>query len=351
MQNATQPAAIVSEGEVLYHVDSVGVFERIATDSERVARLAADLLQNFPGDQADALRKAGRRRGGVGVAGADRPPTVVRWRTTWASSTALNNRRTASDRSGAPRWDQFRAAARPRRPRRRHRRQPRRRHRRPPLRIVKRGCVMPYRATFAPYPGLLFALSAIAAPPAESAPTTDQIYASFEDADYPKVLKQGAGALSVKGDAAAAYDRHELLVLKGETFVRQKNFAAAAEAFDAAARATIVETKAAVDRSTAELMRRSKAGVYTPAAGKAAPRRGRSTLPTPSRAGRRSSPCSTRRGPRWPPPWKRRRSRPRSRPCWRPSRCCATCALEMAAGGTDAESTAMARRWPTAPAR
>ena len=113
-------------------------------------------------------------------------------------------------------------------------------------------------------------LSARAAPPAaralEPAPTTDAIYASFEDADYPKVLRQIAAALATKGDAAEAYDRHELLVLRGETQLRMKNFAAAAAAFDEAAKETKLEEKAAVARATAELLRRSKKGAYTPPA-------------------------------------------------------------------------------------
>src|SRR5688572_14182323 len=122
---------------------------------------------------------------------------------------------------------------------------------------------------------LFVGATALAAPHApEKAPTTDQIYASLEDADYQKVLKQVAAALAVKGDLAEAYDRRELFVLRGEAQLRLKNTAAAAASFDEAARHTVLEEKAGVHRATAELIRRSKKGVYAPPAkvGQAAPK-------------------------------------------------------------------------------
>ena len=110
-----------------------------------------------------------------------------------------------------------------------------------------------------------------AAPPAPPLPTPEQIDTLFADGDYPQALRQIGLALSARGDMAALYDRHDLLVLKGETHLRLKNPAAAADAFDEAARWTKDETKASVDRATAELFRRSKAGKYVPAAKKGEP--------------------------------------------------------------------------------
>lgn len=116
-------------------------------------------------------------------------------------------------------------------------------------------------------------LSAGAAPPAAPTPvpTPEQIDASFADGDYAQTLRQIGLALSAKGDMAALYDRHDLLVLKGETHLRLKNAAAAAEAFDQAARWTRDETRASVDRATAELFRRARGTTYTPPVKKGAP--------------------------------------------------------------------------------
>jgi hypothetical protein len=98
----------------------------------------------------------------------------------------------------------------------------------------------------------------------EPPPSADQMYAAFENADYAKVLKQVAAALALKGDAAEAYDRYELLVLRGEAYLRTENTAAAAAAFDEAAKHTKLEEKAAVARATAELVRRARKRAYTP---------------------------------------------------------------------------------------
>jgi len=107
-------------------------------------------------------------------------------------------------------------------------------------------------------------LNGVAAPQpaAHSTPTAGDVRELFEKGDYAQALRQATVALSAKG-AAAALDRYELLVLKGESQLRLKNNKDAAEAFDDAAGCAKDEHEAALARSMAELARRAKGLVYT----------------------------------------------------------------------------------------
>jgi hypothetical protein len=116
-----------------------------------------------------------------------------------------------------------------------------------------------------------------AAPPPDRAPAADRnpgmgdVRDLYEQGDYPRLLQQVARALAVKGKAAKDYDRYELLVLKGEGHLNLKNPAASAEAFDEAAKFAADEQSAALARSMAELVRRTKGQPYTPPARKGQP--------------------------------------------------------------------------------
>ena len=132
---------------------------------------------------------------------------------------------------------------------------------------------MPYCLAACLIAALLLGVSAARAapPPSAQMPTPEQIDRAFADGEYAQALRQISLALAARGDMASLYDRHDLLELKGETHLRLKNPAAAADAFDEAARATKDEKKAAVDRATAELLRRAKGLAYTPPVKKGAP--------------------------------------------------------------------------------
>jgi hypothetical protein len=107
-------------------------------------------------------------------------------------------------------------------------------------------------------------LNVLAAPnPAgKSVPTAGDVRELFEKGDYAQALRQATVALSAKG-AAAAPDRYELLVLKGESQLRLKNNKGAAEAFDEAAPCAKDDLEAALAMSMAELARRAKGQTYT----------------------------------------------------------------------------------------
>ena len=102
----------------------------------------------------------------------------------------------------------------------------------------------------------------------DALPTLSEMRASFEDGDYPRTLQQVARALAVKGDAAGQYERHELLMLKGEAHLRLKNITAASAAFEEAARSATHAKAVAVGTVSAELVRRSRNLQYTPPATK-----------------------------------------------------------------------------------
>ena len=102
----------------------------------------------------------------------------------------------------------------------------------------------------------------------DALPTWTEMRESFEAGDYPRTLQQVARALAVKRDAARDYDRYELLILKAEAHLRLKNTAAAAAAFDEAAKSATHARGAAVGTVSAELVRRSRNLQYTPPAQK-----------------------------------------------------------------------------------
>lgn len=108
---------------------------------------------------------------------------------------------------------------------------------------------------------LTFASTCLAADPL---PTPEEIHAAFDQQQYSQVLQKLQRVLLLKGAAAAPYDRHDLLRLKGETHLRMKAAQPAVQAFDDAAGETSDLKQAAVDRATAVLIKRSPALHYLP---------------------------------------------------------------------------------------
>ncbi len=124
-----------------------------------------------------------------------------------------------------------------------------------------------------------------AAPAAESLPTIAQLNEQFAAGKYQDVMRQIARLLALKGDAAKAYDRYELFVLRGEVSLRNKANPMAIESFAAAQKATADPEKQAKARANEILIRRSKPAGYVP---KNAPKL---DLPSPGSAAPRPMPA------------------------------------------------------------
>ena len=95
-------------------------------------------------------------------------------------------------------------------------------------------------------------------------PSMADLQRMFDAREYQDVVRHVLKVLSLKGDAAAGYDRHELLRLKGESHLRLGDAEPAAKAFDDAAVVATDEATAALDRATALLARRARQNVYKP---------------------------------------------------------------------------------------
>src|SRR4051812_3520121 len=86
----------------------------------------------------------------------------------------------------------------------------------------------------------------------------------LDDGKPADVLKHVSRLLALRGKAAQAYDRSELLTLKAESHLRLRATDAAAVAFHQAAEATTDREKQAIARATEQLVRRSRNLAYTP---------------------------------------------------------------------------------------
>ena len=95
-------------------------------------------------------------------------------------------------------------------------------------------------------------------------PTVEQLKAQLAEGKHQEVLKHVAKLLGLRGENAKAYDRYELLCLRGEAALRGKANSMAIEAFGQAARATTEPEKQAVARATEVLIRRAKPLGYVP---------------------------------------------------------------------------------------
>jgi hypothetical protein len=105
--------------------------------------------------------------------------------------------------------------------------------------------------------------SAAAAVPGDL-PTVEQLNAQLAEGKHQDVLKHVAKLLGLRGESAKAYDRYDLLCLRGEAALRGKASSMAIEAFGQASRATTDPEKQAVARATEVLIRRAKPLGYVP---------------------------------------------------------------------------------------
>jgi hypothetical protein len=97
-----------------------------------------------------------------------------------------------------------------------------------------------------------------AAAAAAQPPSQDDIKKAFDAKDYQQVIQMVSKVLPLKGKAASAYDRYELLTMKGESLLRLKQPKAAGDAFVAAAKETDDPLKAATARATQRILREAK---------------------------------------------------------------------------------------------
>ena len=104
----------------------------------------------------------------------------------------------------------------------------------------------------------------------DALPNADDVHQLFNDGKYKETLQKVARLLALKGDAAKAYDRHDLLVLKAESHLRQKEAPAAIAAYEQAAKEAPDDKTKAVDVATPLLIKRSKNLTFAPPAKKGA---------------------------------------------------------------------------------
>lgn len=109
------------------------------------------------------------------------------------------------------------------------------------------------------------ARAAAAAPAAAEADADDdlpgerEIRRAFEAGDYKGALQMLSRVVNLRGEAGAAYDKHEMWMLKAESHLRLKQLKPAGEAFAAAARETDDPVRAATARATRRLLEEAKA--------------------------------------------------------------------------------------------
>ena len=92
----------------------------------------------------------------------------------------------------------------------------------------------------------------------------DELQHLFNDGKYTELLPKLNAALALKGPGAAAYDKYQLLMLKGETQLRTTGASAATTTFRAAAAATTDDKQVASARALAALMARTTGTKFKP---------------------------------------------------------------------------------------
>ena len=101
-------------------------------------------------------------------------------------------------------------------------------------------------------------------------PNVDEIHQAFEQGNYKETLQKLSRVLMLRGDAAKAYNRHDLLRLRGETQLKLKDATGAAASFEQAAKEAKEDKDRAVDLATQLLIKRSRNLTFTPAPKKGA---------------------------------------------------------------------------------
>jgi hypothetical protein len=92
---------------------------------------------------------------------------------------------------------------------------------------------------------------------ADPAPAPESVKQLYTDGKYKEFIVQVSRVLAIKGADAAQYDRHELLMLKGEASLRTKQKSNAVDAFKQAAAAATEPNDIAVATATAELVKQA----------------------------------------------------------------------------------------------
>ena len=94
---------------------------------------------------------------------------------------------------------------------------------------------------------------------ADERPSEADIREAFDAGDYKGALQMLGRVVNLRGAAGAAYDKHEMWMLKAESHLRLKQVKAAGEAFGMAARATDNSVQAATARAMQRLLAEAKA--------------------------------------------------------------------------------------------
>lgn len=98
-------------------------------------------------------------------------------------------------------------------------------------------------------------------------PAMEQLQEMLEQKQYQPLLQNIARVLALRGEAAKAYDRGKVLILKGEAHLQMKAGAPAVAAFNEAAEEATDPKDAAIGRATAMLIKESDQFKYRPKTG------------------------------------------------------------------------------------
>jgi hypothetical protein len=93
-------------------------------------------------------------------------------------------------------------------------------------------------------------------------PTVEQLKTMLAQQQYQDVIRGVARCLALKGPAAQGYDHYELLMLRGEAYLRTRALPPAAEAFAAAQKETADPARRSAARADEILVRKSKPQGY-----------------------------------------------------------------------------------------
>ena len=119
----------------------------------------------------------------------------------------------------------------------------------------------------------LVATTGIRAAEPEGLPSADDLHKLYDAKEYQPLVQKLTRVLQLKGNAAQAYDRVDMLMLRGEALMQLKQQAPAVEAFDAAAKeatnpqqkgTTYKPDEIAKARATALLVHQARLFSYTP---------------------------------------------------------------------------------------
>jgi hypothetical protein len=95
-------------------------------------------------------------------------------------------------------------------------------------------------------------------------PTTQQLQAMIDEKKYADVIKESQRMLRLKGAAAKEFDKFDVLMLRAEAFLQNKQQSGAVESYREAAKEANDPTRAGLPRAMIKLISSSKALVYTP---------------------------------------------------------------------------------------